>query len=74
MTIESIESGLLKDKNDIPVLEEMIWSLGNDTAAQNVIGKQLVEVFSRNHGSYDRGLRKKYVRLFLSKLGDSAYL
>ena len=73
-TVDSIKEGQLKDKNEVPVFEEIVWCLENDKIAQRVIGQSICEEFLKNNGSYDKGMKRKVCQLFLDKLTGKKYL
>ena len=73
-TVESIKEGQLKDKNEIPVFEEIVWCLESDKIAQKVIGESISKEFLKNNGSYDKGMKRKVCQLFLDKLSGKTYL
>ena len=73
-TVESIKEGQLKDKNEIPVFEEIVWCLESDKIAQKVIGESISKEFFKNNGSYDKGMKRKVCQLFLDKLSGKTYL
>lgn len=73
-TIDSIKEGLLKDKNELPIFEEIVWSLKGDIAAQKVIGINKIREFLKNNGSYDSDMKRKVCQLFLDKLSNHRYL
>lgn len=73
-TVDSIKEGLLKDKNELPIFEEIVWSLKGDIAAQKIIGISKTKEFLKNHGSYDSDMKKKVCQLFLDKLSNRRYL
>jgi len=73
-TLQDIEKGLLKEKNEIPILEEIIWNLKKDEAAQQVIGKDMVKQFIKDYGSLNKDLRRRYCKLFLDKLSGTLYV
>lgn len=68
-----IEDGLLYDKNDEPVLEELMWSLGRDKEAQKVIGKEFVNYLIKNKGSLNNKEKVKFFRLIQSRLEGNKY-
>lgn len=73
-TIEQIKKGILKDKNEIPIFEEIVWCLESDKIAQKVIGISKSEEFLKNNGSYDKDTKRKICQLFLDKLTGRTYL
>ena len=73
-TIEQIKEGILKEKNEIPIFEEIVWCLENDRIAQKVIGVSKCEEFKKNNGSYDKDMKRKICQLFLDKLSGWIYL
>ena len=73
-TIQQIKEGILKDKNEIPIFEEIVWCLENDKIAQKVIGISKSEEFLKNNGSYDKDLKRKVCKLFSDKLAGCRYL
>lgn len=73
-TVDSIKEGLLKDKNQIPIFEEIVWTLEDDKIAQKIIGKQKCAEFFKNNGSYDEYTKKKICQLFWHKLSGTEYL
>lgn len=73
-TIEQIKEGILKEKNEIPIFEEIVWCLENDRIAQKVIGISKCEEFKKNNGSYDKDMKRKICQLFLDKLSGWIYL
>ena len=73
-TVDSIKEGLLKDKNELPIFEEIVWSLKEDIAAQKIIGISKTKEFLKNHGSYDSDMKRKVCQLFLDKLSSRRYL
>ena len=73
-TIEQIKEGILKEKNEIPIFEEIVWCLENDRIAQKVIGVSKCEEFKKNDGSYDKDMKRKICQLFLDKLSGWIYL
>lgn len=73
-TIEQIKEGILKEKNEIPIFEEIVWCLENDRIAQKVIGVSKCEELKKNNGSYDKDMKRKICQLFLDKLSGWIYL
>lgn len=73
-TIEQIKEGILKEKNENPIFEEIVWCLENDRIAQKVIGVSKCEEFKKNNGSYDKDMKRKICQLFLDKLSGWTYL
>lgn len=73
-TIQQIKEGILKDKNEIPIFDEIVWCLENDKIAQKVIGISKSEEFLKNNGSYDKDLKRKVCQLFSDKLAGRRYL
>ena len=73
-TIQQIKAGILKDRNEIPIFEEIVWSLENDKIAQKIIGVSKCEEFLKNNGSYDKDMKRKICQLFLNKLAGRRYL
>ena len=64
-TVDNIKEGVLKDKNELPIFEEIVWSLKGDIAAQKIIGISITKEFLKNHGSYDGNMKRKVCQLFL---------
>lgn len=73
-TIQQIKEGILKDKNEVPIFEEIVWALEKDKVAQKVIGTIKSEEFLKNNGSYDKDKKRKVCQLFLDKLLGRKYL
>ena len=70
---DSIEAGLLNEKNDEAVVEEIIWSLERDKEATQIIGERVVENLKKNIGSIGIKERVKYFRLLQSQLSGKKY-
>lgn len=70
---DSIEAGLLNEKNDEAVVEEIIWSLERDKEATQIIGEKVVENLKKNIGSIGIKERVKYFRLLQSQLSGKKY-
>lgn len=70
---DSIDAGLLKEKNDEPVISEFLWSLAKDTEAKKIIGEKIVEDLKKNIGSLSIKEKVKYFRYLQAKLLGSIY-
>ena len=73
-TVQKIESGILNEKNEPIIIDEIVWMLNNDNVAREVIGEFIVEEFIKNRGSYGKDKRKRMLSLFLSKVIGNEYL
>lgn len=68
-----IEEGKISDKNDEPVLEELIWSLKKDEAAISVLGKHYVDYFTKSVYSLPKKERFDNCNYIYRKLKEKTY-
>lgn len=72
--MNKIDNGILKDKNEIAIIDEIIWTLKRDDVAKEVIGDFAVDDFIQNYGSYGKDKKKRTLNLFLNKIDNKEYL
>ena len=71
---DKIDNGLLAEKNEVQILNELICKLEADKEARQLIGEDLYKVFKTNYQSYGKRELRQFIELFDASLDGKDYL
>jgi hypothetical protein len=74
MTISEIEKGNIDKNNLVPILEELEWSIKNDSIAKRIITLNYQDLIPENKSDINISIQKIHLEIISKSIHPSVYL